>query len=972
MSEAGVGEIDLAQRALRVRGEAVTIGSRAFELIEVLVRSAGEVVTKDELMRQVWPGAIVEDNTIQVHISAIRRALGPDRGMLKTLSGRGYRLVGHWSIREGSASQQPEPGVRATSVGAPGMGAPGTHAPGTHALGMHAPGIHAGGHTGAFSSNIPVAASALVGRAATLQDLENLLSAYRIVTLTGPGGIGKTVLAAEIARRQFPTLEGDAWFVEFASLADPELLPSTVGSTLGLKLGAAEIQPAFIAEAIGGRRMLLVLDNCEHVVDAAAVFVEILTRHCPRCTVLVTSREVLRVDGECVYRVPPLEVPAADDEDPDSIRTRSAVELFVTRARARDSEFMPNPDSLAAMAAICRHLDGIPLAIEFAAARAATLGVRQVATGLDDRFAMLTSGRRTALPRHQTLRAVLNWSYELLPEQERQLLRRLSLFPAGFTLDAAAAVMTDVRLSGLTVAEAIENLVLKSLIVRSKTELATRWYLLETTRAYARERLEESGETGQAARLHAQFYLALFAPFATEGRLQIALDNLATYRLELDNFRAALDWAFSPGGDAATGVALAAVGADFWAGISLFAEGREWAGTALSRIGDAAGTRSEMVLLCSLGMTQIYTEGMVGTAHEALTRGLALAQRYADFDYQQRAMSGLWLFAARSSALDDALATGRAYEAMVRPGDRQSQALADWLIGVPLTYRAEHTEASTRLLRAVDQYPNERRAQDMVRLGSDLLASALGHVSVSLLSRGLIDAATRAATRAVENGRESDQPIVLCIALAWAAGFIFLSLGELDMAERYGEELIVRAQRHRLWPFHAAGLCVRGSLAARRGAPDIGIDLLRRGLADMRAAAYLLFYPFFLVELAAALGASHRIDDGLSEIDEALRFARETGHRWVVPETLRVQAELLLRRGSDDPSDVMDLFRESMREAHEQHALYWELCAVISLAELMQSRHMDAEAKAVVGLVYNRFTEGFSASRVKRAMDMLG
>jgi non-specific serine/threonine protein kinase len=941
MSEAAVGEIDPAQRELRIRGEVVTIGSRAFEIVEMLVKSAGQLVTKAELMRQIWPGAIVEDNTIQVHISAIRKALGPDRGVLKTLSGRGYRLLGHWSIREGSAPQPPEASM------------------------------HVMGHTGSFFSNIPVAASSLIGRAAILRDLDDLLSAYRIVTLTGPGGIGKTVLAVEIARRQFPTLKGDVWFVELASLSDPELLASTVGSTLGLKLGAAEIKPSFIAEAIGCRRVLLVLDNCEHVVDAAAVFVEILTRNCPRCTVLVTSREVLRVDGECVCRVPPLEVPGADDEAPDSILTRSAVELFVARAKARDSDFLPHPGNLAATAAICRHLDGIPLAIEFAAARAAALGVKQVAAGLYDCLAMLTNGRRTALPRHHTLRAVLNWSYELLPEHERRLLRYLSLFPAGFTLDAAAAVMMGARFSVLTVSEAIENLVLKSLIVRSKTELVTRWYLLETTRAFARERLEESGETGQAALLHAQFYLALYTPFSTEGRLQFALDNLATYRLELDNFRAALDWAFSPGGDSAIGVALAVVGADFWAAISLFAEGCEWAKTALSRIGDAAGTRSEMVLLCNLGMTLIYTKGMVSTARESLTRGLALAQRYADSDYQQRAMSGLWLFSARSSALDEALAIARAYESVVPPGDRQSRAMADWLIGVPLIYRAEHIEASTRLLRAVDQYPIERRSQDTVRLGSDLLASALGHVSVSLLSRGLIDTATQAATRAVEYARDSNQPTALCIALAWAAGFIFLSLGELDKAERYGEELIIHAQKHRLRPFHAAGLCVRGSLAARRGAPDIGIDLIRRGLADMRVAAYLLFYPIFLIELAAALGASHRIDDGLSEIDEALRFAMETGHRWAVPETLRVKAELLVRRGSDDPSAIMDLLRESMSQAHKQHALYWELSAAISLAELMQSQHMDAEANAVLVPVCNRLIEGSTAPRVKQAKAML-
>jgi non-specific serine/threonine protein kinase len=368
---------------------------------------------------------------------------------------------------------------------------------------------------------------------------------------------------------------------------------------------------------------------------------------------------------------------------------------------------------------------------------------------------------------------------------------------------------------------------------------------------------------------------------------------------------------------------------------------------------------------------QLSDAWRVGPARDALTRGLTLARTFADFDYQQRTTLGLWLFAARSSALEDALAIARPYETVVRPDDRQSRAVADWLIGIPRIYFAEHIEASTRLQRAIDQYPIESRGRDTVRFDSDLLASAYGHISVSLLSRGLVDAATRAARRAVEEARGRNQPTVLCVALAFAAGFIFLSLGELDMAERYGEELIIHAQKHELRPFHAAGLCVRGSLAAKRGAPDIGVDLLRRGLADMRAAAYLLFYPFFLVELAAALGASDRVDDGLSELDAALRFAKETGHRWFVPETLRVKGDLLARRGLDDPAVIMDLYRRSMSQAHQQYASYWELSAAISLAELMRSQHMDAEAQAVLAPVYDRFTEGFSALRLKQAKAML-
>ena len=285
------------------------------------------------------------------------------------------------------------------------------------------------------------------------------------MTLTGPGGIGKTTLALEVARGLLGDFDGGGWFVELASLSDPDLVPSAVASVLGLKLSGGTISAESVARAVGEQHLLLVLDNCEHVIDAVANLTEVLVRRCPRTTILATSREVLRIDGEYVYRVPPLEVPAAEAVEPDHILGHSAVELFIARTQALESDFSPRAEDLPTIAAICRRLDGIPLAIEFAAARAATLGIQQVAIGLRDRFALLTGGRRTALPRHRTLRAALDWSHELLPEAERLLLRRLAIFPAGFTLDAAAAVMHDSGLEAAAVTDGIANLVAKSLVM---------------------------------------------------------------------------------------------------------------------------------------------------------------------------------------------------------------------------------------------------------------------------------------------------------------------------------------------------------------------------------------------------------------------------------------------------------------------------------------------------------------------------
>lgn len=930
--------VDLTRREFRAHGSIIPIGSRAFEIIEMLIQAGGDIVSKDDLMRRVWPGLIVEDNTVQVHISAIRKAFGADRGMLKTISGRGYRLLGSWTSRHESPLKQPE------------------------AIDLTQSSSHP------FHNNIPAATSALIGRDMAVQQLRDLLSAYRVVTLAGPGGIGKTVLATEVARRLVPTFEGDVIFIELVSLSDPALVPATVAHGLNLQLHGDEMSPELVARATGGRKVLLVLDNCEHVIDAVAMMAETFLRLCPHATVLATSREVLRIEGEFVYRVPALDVPTEGLERLDDVLLHSAVQLFITRTRSLRADFMPEQDRLPEIAAICRQLDGIPLAIEFAAARAATLGVQQVVGRLNDRFALLTGGRRTALPRHQTLRATLDWSYELLPATERRLLRLLAIFPAGFTLDAATAIASD---TGIDITLGISSLVSKSLVTLDGSESARRWRLLETVRAYAFEKLAESAEYVEVVRRLGKFCLALFSPFAQESKLRAAVDDLGRFRREVDNLRAALNWAFSPAGDTVLGIELAATTSDFWIAVSLVSECCEWAEKALKQIRGGAGTRLEMVLQGGLGIALIYTQGMSSYAHDVLMRALAIARRLEDSDYRQRAICGLWLFSARSLAVSDAFAYAREYEEIAQGRDLQSRATAAWLAGVPKTYMAEHVEANERLQWAIENYPIANRRLDMIRLGADPRASAMAHRSVNLLSQGFLDAAVRESDIGVEEARNANQPNVLCASLAWAAGFISLSLGKLDATEEYGEELIGIAYKHGLRPFHAAGLCVKGGLAFRRGEADRGIELLHTGIAEMQASRYLLFCPFFRTELAAALGSAGRLEEALAEIDAVLRFAIETDYRWFVPEVLRIKGELLALCGSEKAALAEELFRESMSQANAQQAAYWELSAAINLAILLRIQHKDVEAYAMLSSVYHRFTEGFDASRMTQAKALL-
>jgi predicted ATPase/DNA-binding winged helix-turn-helix (wHTH) protein len=471
--ECGRWELDLAHGELRGRGIPVPLGSRAFQIFAVLVQSAGKIVTKDELMARVWPGVIVEENTLEVHICAIRKALGSDRGTLRTTFGRGYRLTEGWAIRkETKLADSGAPGARMAVQ--------------------------------PLMTNVPSTTFEVVGRTAAVRRVQDILAAHRAVTLTGPGGNGKSTLALEVARTVLPSLNGDCWLVDMGSLADPGLVPSKVAGVLGLKLGGAEVSPESVARAIGGERVLLILDNCEHVIDAVARLAETVIRLCPATSIMTTSREALRIEGERVFRVPPLDVPSTYQGQPSDFLGYGAVELFVARMRALSPAFHPAGESLRVIAAICRRLDGMPLAIELAAARAAALGLELVLAGLDERFELLTSGRRTALTRHQSLRATLDWSYELLPEYERCLLRRIAIFAAGFTFEAANAVMGDQTYGAPMVLRGITNLIAKSLVELDGAAPGGRWRLLESTRAYALEKLAQHGDLEQTARRHTE------------------------------------------------------------------------------------------------------------------------------------------------------------------------------------------------------------------------------------------------------------------------------------------------------------------------------------------------------------------------------------------------------------------------------------------------------------------------------------
>jgi predicted ATPase len=895
-------------------------------------------------MERVWPGAIVGEGTLHVHISAVRKALGQDRAMLKTVSGRGYRLLGSWTPQQREATTAPvySPTIRPSDAPS--------------------------------ANNFPPLIARLVGRAAACQFVRDLVSAYRVVTLTGPGGIGKTSLAIKAVRYLLPDFEDGGWLVELASLSDPGLVPSTAASTLGLKLGG-EISAESVARAVGGRHLLLVLDNCEHVIDAVADLAETLTRLCPRTTIVATSREVLRIDGESVYRVPPLEVPALGQAAPDYIMQYSAVELFVARTKALSAGFSPNAEDLASIATICQRLDGMPLAIELAAASAAALGIAQVAVGLRDRFALLTFGRRTALPRHRTLRATLDWSHELLPETERRLLRRLAVFPGGFTVDSATAVMVDDGFDASMVTDCIANLVSKSLIALDPTPGTTRWYLLETIRAYALQKLAESGESDDAQRRHAAFFRDLFTPEMQGVGSSLSDGDLARHVREIDNVRSALDWSFSPAGDQAIGIDLTAVYAPVWRHLSLMRECRERCERALLSLEPhvTANMPLRMQLQMALASAILITMGPPERAKTLLTEALEIADALNDLHAQAGALSELLaIFTSRGEYARAQIAAERIEQIAHRIGDPTHLRLAYLQMGVALFPRGRPREAQQYLERVLrsPEAPGDRR--DAIYYNSNDHAAARALLARALWIQGFAEQALDEARLSLKELQGKDHPLQLCRILYHGICRIATMTGDFAAADREIARIIEVATGLNAHLWQTAGHFLKGQLLVERGEFAQGLLVLRDAFETSGRTGWRLSYAEFKGALALGLAGTGRLGEALVALDDAMAADRDgaDGHGWYAPELLRIKGEVLLRQAQSAVA-AEDCFDQAAQIAREQGALFWELRIALSVARLRVSQGRYHEARAPLAPVYDRFTEGFATADLQAARTLL-
>jgi predicted ATPase/DNA-binding winged helix-turn-helix (wHTH) protein len=942
------------RRELLANGRPVKLGGRAFDVLMALIEAHGAVVSKNALMERVWPDRIVEENNLQWQISALRAAFGADRNLIRTVSGRGYQFTAEVDTVYGSPEADAGTAIRAAPPDSREArrdgGIPGELPP----------------------TNLPEPISELVGRDDVLGEILSLAAAHRLVTLTGAGGIGKTRLALAAARRLLPQFADGVWLAEFSPIADPGLVPVTVAAAIGLDLGGGAVTAQRVSQALAGRRLMLVLDTCEHVIGAAAGLGEAVLRAGGTLHLLATSREPLRAEGEWVYPVPPLAVPSEDAEDADDLLRYGGVRLFVERLRAAEPHFALHRRSVAMIAAICRRLDGIPLAIELAATRAAVLGVEEVATHLDDRFHVLTSGRRT-VPRHQTLRATLDWSYELLGEPERVILRRLAVFAGVFRLEAASAVIASSEIAPAEVVDGIANLVAKSLVTAVAGGTIARCRLLDTMRAYALDKLAESGEREWLARRHAEYYRDLFERAEAELDARPATEWLAEYGPKTDNLRAALDWALSPKGDDSIGVALAAASVPLWFEISSFNECRGWMEKALGVVDRVErASQREMVLQYALGYSLMFAQGMNDRARTALTRADELAEDLSDLDYRLRALAGLASICHRLQDFHTAVALGRRAEEAVKTScDPITLSMADWILGASLQLLGEYAEALTYAHRTYVRtaVPAVRRSH-IARLGRDSFISAGSTVALIRWTQGLPDQAAQTAQNVLADAEAGDHPVSLCLALTWCGCIIPLRLGKLQIAETAIARLKDHAQSHGLSSYYANGLCFEGRLAFKRGDAATAERLLRIGLKNLHQTQSETFYTLFLTGLAEILMTSAQLDEALAAADEALRRTEQSNALWWMPEAIRIKGEVLLSCESD-ACQAEDHFRRSLDQAHRQGALSWELRSATSLARLLHDQGRSAEAMALLQPVYDEFTEGFETADLKAAKALL-
>jgi predicted ATPase/DNA-binding winged helix-turn-helix (wHTH) protein len=916
----------------------VHLGTRALDILIALVDRSGELVTKGELFSRVWPGLTVDEGNLRTQIALLRRGLRDGQAgarYLMTVPGRGYRFVASTSTE-----RPPHIALLASPVES--------------------------------ASNLPTRLTRLIGRTDAVGDIVGRLGRHRFVTIIGPGGIGKTSVALAAAEQVAASYQDGIYVVDCAPLLGASLVARKLASTLGLEIAADDPTRGLVA-FLRNKRVLIVLDCCERVVEAAAVLTENLLKGAAGLGILATSREPLRAEGEIAYRLPPLEVPPASiDITAEDALTYPSVQLFVERVASSTGGLEVSDADAPIIADICRRLDGIALAIELAAGRVDVFGLLGVAARLEDRVRLLTHGRRTALPRHQTLTATLDWSYDALSEAEQAALRRLSVFAGSFSLDAAEAVAADELLVASGIAELVASLVLKSLLNADVSTAIANYRLLDTTRAYALKKLAESGEFERTARRHAQHIQYSLERASTDVTTpptpRAAGVRLSAESKLIDEARSVIDWAFSAGGDIECGITLTIASIPLWTHLSLNGECRRYAEQALlaGKASFSLNDRREMQLLAALGAALIYTKGSGPEADTAWTNALRIAESLDDADYQIRVLWGLWSSHFNSGRIRMSLDTANKFhDVAVAHGDTAAALVGERTIGMSLFYLGDHTNSRLHTESMLRRYLRPRDRSHIIRFQFDPRIVSRTLLSKLLWAQGYPDQAMEQVRGVVEEASTIGHPMSLALALAQGGCAVSLLSGDLAAARHFIDLLLKHTAEHALDLWHSWGTCFGAMLLIASGSTNEGLEALDRIVHELPEGAFFANYAGIHAMLAEALGTAGAASRGQSIIDEALVRSERDDERWYVAEFLRIKGELLWLEGATREAEGQ--FRRSLHWARKQDALSWELRTSTSLARLHQEQGRTTEAREVLAPVYGRFIEGFQTADLKAA-----
>lgn len=930
----GPFSLSIAERLLTRAGETVPIGGRALDILVLLASRAGEVVDKKDLMAWVWPDVIVEESNLRFHINALRKALGDGKEgarYLTTVPGRGYCFVA--SVTRAAPAGTGEPLARGTTAA------------------------------------LPPLLKRMIGRDADVENLAQVVLRTRFATLVGPGGIGKTTIAIAVGHRLESELADGVRFVDLGSIDDPNLLPSMIASAVGFVAMTPDIVPSLVA-FLHDKSVLIILDNCEHVIGAAAKLAEQLFNGTTNVHILATSREALRVEGEQARPILPLSIPPAESSDVSDVMSYTAVQLFVERVIASGIHFELTDADTPAVADICRRMDGIPLAIELAAGRVNVYGVGGIAALLGDRVTNLLEGRRTAIVRHQTIGAMLDWSYELISDTERMLLRRLSIFVGNFPIDAAIEIACFGEVSRSGGPGLIGNLVAKSLITADLSEARSTYRLLDSTRRYARAKLEESGEAGDLALRHARYYRDLLGDKFDNVRPRDSSGHALTHE-HLGNIRAALDWSLGKDGDKDLGATLAGGMVSLLIELSLLSEARDWAERGIAAMNpSSAGTLSEIKLQAALGHALMFIEGNSDRARAAFMRAVDTAR---DLDLpllEMRLLGSLHLFNERignyRGAVEYAERSRRVADKIGHPAAR---AAAGSFLGLSLHLAGNH-DAAQELLESAVAADIKSRQGKAINFGFDYLNRARITHARHLWLVGKADQASRLARSAIEDATDLKQPVTLAIALIWGIT-VFLWNGAESETDEAISLFIAHSKKHSLAPYDAVGLGYSGELAVQRGDGEQGVIRLRQALSSLHAARYELVTTTFMLSLANGLLMTGRAVEALTTIDATIGLVDANGDLMYMPELLRMKGEILADAAFGETDKAAACFDASLEWARKQGALAWELRTSTSVARLWITCGRYADAQGLLAAIYAKFTEGFGTADLQAAKLLL-